>query len=191
MKKRNQKVKRGESYLGVALPGSALVIINVFMRTPPGTKRIRKFVVCQCSCGRRIVWLRASLLRQPHKPDCGYHKRGADQKPSNNLIMPISENPEYHIWRTMIQRCTDSRHPSYPKYGGAGIKVHPPWTVITDALGFRGFVDHIRLQPTPFHSIDRIKNDQGYVPGNVRWATAVEQAANKGQGNKNEVLEGG
>jgi hypothetical protein len=31
----------------------------------------------------------------------------------------------------------------------------------------------------PLYSLDRTDNDRGYEPGNVRWATAEQQAANK------------
>ncbi len=34
-------------------------------------------------------------------------------------------------------------------------------------------------RPSTKHSLDRIDNSLGYVPGNMRWSTAKEQAANR------------
>jgi hypothetical protein len=63
---------------------------------------------------------------------------------------------------------------SYKYYGGAGVAICPEW--ISD---FQTFLFHIGPRPTRKHSIDRIDNAKGYEPGNVRWATSIEQAANR------------
>jgi hypothetical protein len=43
---------------------------------------------------------------------------------------------------------------------------------------FSAFVAHIGLCP-PGHTLDRIDNNKGYVPGNVRWATTNQQSRNR------------
>ena len=44
-------------------------------------------------------------------------------------------------------------------------------------LRLRGVVR--RPRPSDKHSVDRIDNERGYEPGNVRWATLTEQARNR------------
>ena len=40
------------------------------------------------------------------------------------------------------------------------------------------FYEHIGPRPSFLHTVDRIDNESGYEPGNVRWATRKEQARN-------------
>lgn len=85
-------------------------------------------------------------------------------------------SPEYRIWSAMIGRCHRPSHESFELYGGRGILVCAEWRV---RGGFAAFYAHIGPKPGPEYSIDRIDNDLGYQPGNVRWATAKEQRANQ------------
>jgi hypothetical protein len=74
----------------------------------------------------------------------------------------------------MIGRCHNQNGDKYRFYGGRGISVCPEWRA-----DFTQFVAHIGLRPSPSHSVDRIDVDGNYQPGNVRWATQKQQAANR------------
>ncbi len=76
-------------------------------------------------------------------------------------------------WDTMLQRCTNPKHAQFHDYGGRGIQVHP------DLRTFAGFLAVVGERPSSKHSLDRIDNEKGYEPGNLRWATRREQALNK------------
>jgi len=74
----------------------------------------------------------------------------------------------------MKARCHTPGSSGYYKYGARGVSVHPGWRD-----DFQAFLDEVGLRPTPRHSLERKDNTRGYEPGNVRWATATEQARNR------------
>lgn len=79
----------------------------------------------------------------------------------------------YATWENIKART--SKH---PRYAGRGIGLHEPWT---DSARFIADVEDA-IGPRPSgHTLDRIDNDQGYVPGNLRWATPADQQHNRGQ----------
>lgn len=85
----------------------------------------------------------------------------------------MTGTPEYEAWQGMRLRCYSETNRSYPDYGGRGISVCERWRSSPAA-----FLADMGKRPSAHHSIDRINNDGNYEPGNCRWATASEQAAN-------------
>lgn len=86
--------------------------------------------------------------------------------------------PLYRAWQAICARCLSSTHAAYRHYGGRGITVHEPWQ--TSFVEFRDYVEeHLGDKPSQAHSLDRIDNEKGYVPGNLRWATASQQVRNR------------
>jgi hypothetical protein len=73
----------------------------------------------------------------------------------------------------MLDRCRNHNSPSYKYYGARGISVSRHWYV------FENFLAEMGRRPSPIHSLDRINNEGNYEPGNVRWATPIEQAKNR------------
>lgn len=78
----------------------------------------------------------------------------------------------YKAWFAAKQRCRNPESEAYPAYGGAGIDFYSGWD------RFEDFLAAVGEAPSARHQIDRIDSAKGYVPGNVRWATPSQNAAN-------------
>lgn len=82
----------------------------------------------------------------------------------------------YTVWANIKARCCDPNCESYNDYGGRGITLHPDWH------NSQSFIDYVltNLGPKPDnHTLDRINNNEGYRPGNLKWSNRVEQNSNR------------
>lgn len=94
-----------------------------------------------------------------------------------------ARTPEQHVLHGLKQRCRDENHWSYAGYGGRGITVSE---VFDGPRGLERFLECVGRRPSDRHTIERIDNDRGYEPGNIRWATMREQSRNK---RNNRIIE--
>ena len=76
----------------------------------------------------------------------------------------------------MKERCGNSKNAQYKHYGARGIAVCDEW-----AKSFESFLRDMGARPAGT-SIDRIKTDGNYEPGNCRWADAQTQQGNRRTG---------
>ena len=134
--------------------------------------------LCLCDCGNESVVLGGNL-RSGRTTSCGCAVAEANRRRLVTHGLSRSANnpghPLYETWVGMRRRCHSPKNEAFARYGGRGIEVCPEWRD-----DFLQFLADVGERPTPNHSLDRIDNDKGYEPGNVRWATPQEQADNRG-----------
>lgn len=83
-----------------------------------------------------------------------------------------TSHPMYESWKVIKRRCRPNSKNSNTYYE-RGIGICYEW-----AVDFWSFFECMGYRPEGL-SIDRVNNDIGYCPHNCRWATTVQQAANR------------
>lgn len=130
---------------------------------------------CRCDCGWQKVIL-GSDLESGRTQSCGcLQKENASRltfKHGNASPSNGGKSPTYFSWCAMMTRCYNPTNHNYPNYGKRGIRVCDEWHT------FSIFLADVGERP-PGKTLDRIRVNENYEPGNVRWATPVEQRANQ------------
>lgn len=123
---------------------------------------------CVCDCGGKKLAPAGSLRRGTPK-SCGC---AAQVPPPINIKHGMAGHSLYKTWEGMMARCYNKGNKDFYLYGARGIQVCARWH------DPRNFAEDMSPRPDG-HTLDRIDNSRGYSPDNCRWATAMQQHANK------------
>jgi hypothetical protein len=157
----------------------------------------------KCSCRpNKFTKVSSSNLRSGHTKSCGclalestIAKGHANRKHGATSTKIEGSQLDYNIWHGIKQRCYTKTNPAYPGYGGRGIKMHKLWR--KDFIEFAAYIRTLPDCPDEKilssrsggrripRTLDRIKNNGNYEPGNVKWSTSKEQANNT---RKNKIV---
>ena len=150
----------------IDLTGQRFEMLQVLERSGKSKCGAIKWL-CQCDCGNQTVTI-GKDLRTGHTRSCGCKERMKHGLAFHNL---------YETWASIKQRITNPKHKSFKNYGGRGIQMYPEW--LNDPVSFIDWIEaNLGEKPEGF-SLDRINNDEGYFPGNLRWADWSTQNHNK------------
>ena len=129
---------------------------------------------CICDCGGKRQ-VPASAMRVTKSCGCDANQLAGSRWKKNGCAHGLSSHWLYNTWIGMMARCHSKSSRQYRDYGGRGIYVHKDWH---NVAAFVTFMESIGAEKTPGFSIDRIDNNDGYYPWNIRLADRVCQANN-------------
>ena len=120
-----------------------------------------------CRCGAEHTLTKQNVVRanreeRTHCPTC-----------IEDTFHRMTETRFYAIWKGMKNRATNPEDPDYPRYGAVGRGLAPDW------LKFENFYRDMFPIYSDGMTIERMNNAKGYSKQNCRWATPLEQQANK------------
>lgn len=118
--------------------------------------------LCRCDCGEHVEVRRSNLISGNSK-SCGCIV--------GKIACGWVNTPEYQAFKNAKNRCERAKDIRFLNYGGRGIKFR--------FKDMAEFIAAVGPRPSPDHSLDRKDLHGHYEAGNVRWATAKQQARNK------------
>ena len=126
----------------------------------------------RCECGKEWV-ARSPTIREARKK-CHWECQSCS---ASKRDYGIKGHYLSSTWYGMVSRCYNKNSLSYHRYGGRGIHIFHEW--LEDRSRFAKWVDDNLGQRPDGYTLDRIDNDEGYIPGNLRWADAKTQGNNQ------------
>jgi hypothetical protein len=133
--------------------------------------------LCRCACGRELKVLSQNLALATRDASRGSRSCGCwarEVATKHGEAAAKRPTPEYQAWLSMKKRCYSPSNPSYADYGGRGIIVCDHWR-----HDFQAFLADMGRRPSPQHSLDRERGEDGYGPDNCRWADIGTQNRNR------------
>ena len=128
---------------------------------------------CKCDCGNEKLIKGIALIRGKSR-SCGCFK--TDICKNRFYKHGMHDTKVYQSWEAMIGRCECKSNTGYENYHKRGITVCDEWKNSFET--FYEYVSKLEHFGADGYSLDRINNNEGYKPGNVRWADRNTQNNN-------------
>lgn len=163
----------------IDLTGQKYGRLTVLDRGPDRVRKSGRKIVqwnCICDCGNKIV-VSASDLRSGHTQSCGCYM--IDRIKEANTRHGKTDSRLYNVWASMRERCYCPTLPTYPRYGGRGIKMCDEW--YNSYLEFERWALNNGYDENALRgkcTIDRIDVNGNYCPENCRWVDQKTQMSN-------------
>ena len=169
--------RRGSRLTALDVPiGTTYGLLEVISEPfiPPG--KHASVVMVRCACGAEKTVAMGSL-RSGSTRSCGCARAAA--MALAHKTHGLTRHPLYRLWASIKDRTCNEASNAWDLYGGRGITMCPEWR--NDPVAFINWIEeNLGPRPGPEWSLDRYPDNGGnYEPGNLRWATASQQARNR------------
>jgi hypothetical protein len=147
-------------------------------------KRGVSALIVACDCGRPEFTIEHNNFRTFKSTRCSPcgHTAGSEKRYWQYAAALPDDTHRTRLLNRLsaaITRCHNSSAARYSSYGGRGIYVHTAWR--DDKAEFLRYVQTLPGWDDPSREMDRIDNDRGYLPGNIRFATRSQNMGNRRQ----------
>jgi hypothetical protein len=127
---------------------------------------------CDCKAKTRKE-IKANNVKYGNIKSCGCLLTNFNK--INKTTHNLKNHRLYKIWRAMKSRCHNLKNPGYKNYGGRGIYVNKNWRfnfkIFYDWAINNGYQDNLQ--------INRIDNNQSYLPENCNWVSPRDNSNNR------------
>jgi hypothetical protein len=140
-------------------------------QSTPTSKYTKRFAMFECP-----ICLKAYRVAAPQVKIGTSSKCGSCSSRLSSITHGCTNTPGYKRWEGMISRCYNIANESYHRYGARGITVCDEWR--TTPVEYLKYISNLPNAFIHKWSLDRIDNNKGYTPDNIRWAAPITQAEN-------------
>jgi len=131
-----------------------------------------------------LWWCECSCIDKTRKKITGGSLKAGKSKSCKCLMKELKTT--HGMWHTLEHKCLAKAwdrcygtRPKHKRYRDKNLVVCDRYNFKTNLNAAQNLIDDIGSRPSNKYSLDRIDNDLGYIEGNLRWATASQQARNK------------
>lgn len=170
-------------------PKKGLKVNSWTLIKPINSNRPSGLWLCKCKCGikKPVGWWSLSKSKSKGCYNCS-RLALTTHGDAGSSTKGIKPRRIYKLWASVKSRTTRKTASDFERYGKRGIKMYSKW--LNNYEAFKEYVTSLPNCPKDIFdrpkgrkglefTLDRIDNNKGYLPGNLRWADYSTQNRNR------------